>query len=281
MFKKILIIIFLTSLISNLYSQIVNSGTVSISIFEETGPIFPRTFNISDLKLFEDIHKESSANKDFSTGALEYYDIYISDGQGKYDSLGNYVTIDCYHKPTNYSAGVGNNIDAVRLDFPSNIYKYANSITHFELGFSKPDTAFFDSLGWKLYILGPPDTRITRLGMFRTSITVGDFQTSTSINKNYLDVINDFKLNQNYPNPFNPLTTIEYSLNTSGKVKLEIYNNVGQKIRTVVNKNMIAGNYSVLWDGTNDKKETVSSGTYFYRLLVNDQFKIFKMILLR
>lgn len=77
-----------------------------------------------------------------------------------------------------------------------------------------------------------------------------------------------FALNQNYPNPFNPRTTISYYLVDIGNVKLEIYNILGQKIRTLINENQLAGLQKVDWNGSNDAGQLVTSGVYFSILKV-------------
>ncbi len=85
-----------------------------------------------------------------------------------------------------------------------------------------------------------------------------------------------FSLKQNYPNPFNPMTTIKYSLANSVPVKLEVYNTLGQKVKTLVNRVQPAGEYTVQFDA-ND----LSSGIYFYRLKAGDFNSVRKMILMR
>lgn len=80
---------------------------------------------------------------------------------------------------------------------------------------------------------------------------------------------NSFALYNNYPNPFNPQTTIRYEMPVAGKVVLEIYNLLGQKIRTLINEEKDAGRYSVVWNGLTDNQNLVASGVYFYRLVVS------------
>lgn len=70
----------------------------------------------------------------------------------------------------------------------------------------------------------------------------------------------------NYPNPFNPSTTISFNLVRQEQVELSIYNMLGQKIRTLINKNMGTGEHSVKWSATDDKSRPVSSGVYLYKL---------------
>lgn len=85
-----------------------------------------------------------------------------------------------------------------------------------------------------------------------------------------------YKLEQNYPNPFNPVTSINFTLPEKSTVKLEIYNSLGQMIRTLVNGEKEAGNYSVKFDASN-----LPSGTYLYRLSTPDFSETNKMILIK
>ena len=79
-----------------------------------------------------------------------------------------------------------------------------------------------------------------------------------------------FELSQNYPNPFNPVTTIEYSLPERSHVTIEVYNIIGQKIRTLVDREESAGSYTVSWNGTNSADVSVSTGVYLYRFQAGD-----------
>ncbi len=88
-------------------------------------------------------------------------------------------------------------------------------------------------------------------------------------------------LKQNYPNPFNPTTAISYQLPQRSKVTLKIYNLLGKAVRTLVDKDQIAGSYSVIWDMHDDNGQMVSSGIYMYRLHTSDYMETRKMILIR
>jgi hypothetical protein len=75
------------------------------------------------------------------------------------------------------------------------------------------------------------------------------------------------ELLQNYPNPFNPATRIQFNLERPEKVRLEVYNILGQKVRTMLaGEEFGAGPYTFSWDGRDDRGVAVSSGTYFYQL---------------
>jgi len=91
----------------------------------------------------------------------------------------------------------------------------------------------------------------------------------------------NLKLFQNYPNPFNPSTNIAYSIDKSGLVELEIYNINGEKIKSLDNSFKSSGNYFVIWDGTNEIGQTVSSGVYLYRLTTSGEMTSRKMLFLK
>lgn len=95
------------------------------------------------------------------------------------------------------------------------------------------------------------------------------------------EAIKGFSLKQNYPNPFNPTTQIEFVLSRRGQVKLEIFNILGQKIRTLVDQQFKAGHQLVEWDGKDEKGKEVTSGIYFYRLQTDDLKETRKMVLVR
>jgi hypothetical protein len=90
-----------------------------------------------------------------------------------------------------------------------------------------------------------------------------------------------FAISGNYPNPFNPTTSIDYQLPQTADVKLEIYNVLGQKVRTLVNAKMAAGRYQAVWDARNDLGVPVGSGVYIYRFQAGDYKSVQKMVLLK
>ncbi len=71
-----------------------------------------------------------------------------------------------------------------------------------------------------------------------------------------------FTLQQNFPNPFNPTTSIVYTVKEAGPVRVQIFNIMGQLVRTLVNASQSAGRYDVLWDGRDMNNQPVPSGTY-------------------
>jgi hypothetical protein len=91
----------------------------------------------------------------------------------------------------------------------------------------------------------------------------------------------EFALSQNYPNPFNPTTEIEFALPVNSRVNLNVFNVLGQKVRTLVNGDMEAGYKSVVWNGTDNAGASVASGTYFYVLKTGDKTFTKKMTMLK
>lgn len=90
-----------------------------------------------------------------------------------------------------------------------------------------------------------------------------------------------FELIGNYPNPFNPATEIVFAAPRSGHVRLEIYNIVGQKVKTLVDESVTAGLKAVTWDGRSDGGYPVASGIYYYRLSTADGIDVKKMTFLK
>ena len=91
-----------------------------------------------------------------------------------------------------------------------------------------------------------------------------------------LIVGNSYIISNNYPNPFNPTTTIKYPLPKSEKVKIEIFNLLGQKISTLLNKQMPAGSHEVEFTA-----KDLPSGVYLYRIEAGEFHETKKMILIK
>jgi hypothetical protein len=85
-----------------------------------------------------------------------------------------------------------------------------------------------------------------------------------------------FKLNQNYPNPFNPTTKIEYSVAQQSNVRIDVYNILGQRVQTLVNREQLAGTYNVQFDG-----KALASGVYLVRMMANGNVFTKKMMLMK
>ena len=109
----------------------------------------------------------------------------------------------------------------------------------------------------------------------------------STIDTSFTRKLQHFNLSQNYPNPFNPNTVISYSLPEKSSVAIEIFNILGQKVKTLVDQNKDAGVYRVIWNGKNQSGNQVSSGIYLYVMQAvslenrKEFVRIKKMILIR
>ena len=80
-----------------------------------------------------------------------------------------------------------------------------------------------------------------------------------------------FSLHQNYPNPFNPVTTIQYDIPEASLVRMDVYDILGRKVRTLVNHQHQAGYHAVMWNGQNDHGVPVATGMYIYRITAESE----------
>ena len=89
-----------------------------------------------------------------------------------------------------------------------------------------------------------------------------------------------FYLGQNYPNPFNPSTIIPYQLPVSTRVRLEVFNVLGQRLATLVDAEQPAGFHTATWNGTDAAGHGVAAGLYLYRLVGDGMRLTQSMVLL-
>ena len=134
-----------------------------------------------------------------------------------------------------------------------------------------------DGAGWEGNLVGSPfnTDNAWQTPSVWSSTWIGD-QFMVGIDEETMGIIFHYSLDNNYPNPFNPSTTINYSLASSGKVRISVYNILGQEVATLVNKYQHAGEHRVVWNG-----HGLSSGVYIYRLKSNDFAQTKKMILMK
>ncbi len=91
----------------------------------------------------------------------------------------------------------------------------------------------------------------------------------------------DYALLQNYPNPFNASTLIEFTVREGGYARLEVYDILGRNVATLVDGFVPAGHSQAVWNGTDARGNTLSSGIYFYRLTTSDFTGLKKMVLMK
>ncbi|RMH62849.1 MAG: hypothetical protein D6677_08785 [Calditrichaeota bacterium] len=89
------------------------------------------------------------------------------------------------------------------------------------------------------------------------------------------------RLYPNYPNPFNPATTLRYDLPRRQRVRIDIFNTAGQRVRLLVNRVHEPGRHEISWDGRNDAQRMLPSGIYYYRFRAGTSVYNGRMMLLK
>jgi flagellar hook assembly protein FlgD len=92
----------------------------------------------------------------------------------------------------------------------------------------------------------------------------------------------DISLSANFPNPFNSDTKIIFGLSSPQKLSLKIYDITGQLVKTLIDNEVLEARYHhLLWDGSNNLNQSVSSGTYYLQLTAEGTQKMMKMLYLK
>jgi hypothetical protein len=135
---------------------------------------------------------------------------------------------------------------------------------------------------WEASYLYLPPEEVLNVTIFSSGGIETDFNLVTGPLTSVIDrnleanIPNDITLYYNYPNPFNPSTAIRFSIPEETFVTLKVFNTLGEEITTLINENIISGNYEVEFDAIG-----LPSGIYFYRLQVGGFVDTKKMILLK
>ncbi len=135
------------------------------------------------------------------------------------------------------------------------------------------------------------DTSITKNGIYRYRLKqidtdgVSEFTDTLEVTINSVDVATEeniaacFKLFQNYPNPFNPSTKISFEIPVTSQVQLKIFDALGREILTLLNSELQPGHYEYSFSTQNTpdvaRSNSISSGTYFYSISIDDGKKKF------
>ena len=148
------------------------------------------------------------------------------------------------------------------MRIPLDLYVHDNDGAGWEgnLGFSKVST----DLQWS----NPSEWAYT---------WIGDTNYVTSVEKSKENRVADsYHIAQNYPNPFNASTSIQYTIAKPGMVTIELFNTLGQRMKTLVNEFQQAGSYTI-----NFNAKELSSGIYFYRIKSGNFERTMKAILMK
>ena len=106
---------------------------------------------------------------------------------------------------------------------------------------------------------------------YATSADVSEVENNINLNGP-----ENFSLHQNYPNPFNPVTIINWQLAVGSDVELTLYNILGEKLVTLINKYQEPGKHKIEWNAAG-----YPTGVYLYRIKTDHLQDVKKMILVR
>jgi photosystem II stability/assembly factor-like uncharacterized protein len=155
------------------------------------------------------------------------------------------------------------------------------------------DGNFYVGMDIGVYILGPGTDKYVRFGTGMPNVIIKDLDIHFTKKMLYAgtysrgawvaDIANvdnkdllrplgpkEIKLLNNYPNPFRLSTTIKFEINKPGKVQLAVYNMLGEKVRTLVDKDLKTGDHNFAWDCKNNRGQKVASGIYIYKIISKD-----------
>jgi hypothetical protein len=107
------------------------------------------------------------------------------------------------------------------------------------------------------------------------------FNILVKVEQDNAEIPKEFALYQNYPNPFNPATEIKFDIPKESHVKIVIYDITGKEVKTLVDEVVKPGAYRILWDGTDNSGNKVTSGIYFYRMIAGSYVSVKKMVLIK
>jgi hypothetical protein len=168
----------------------------------------------------------------------------------------------------------GNPVWQLREVSAQNTFNGHNSLrVHFGFG----NTTTIDSLKFE-WPSGEVDALVNVAADQFLTMTEGSSPTSV---EDAVAGIDGFALHPNYPNPFNPSTTITYTIPKDDHVRLGIYNIRGELIRNLVGSFQPAGDFSVVWDGRNDRGQVAASGIYLIRIEAGAFRQMRKMMLIK
>jgi fibronectin type 3 domain-containing protein len=203
-----------------------------------------------------------------------------------YDKDGNTVELAPANSGTNIFDGSWHQV-AITLENNKTVKLYTDGVLTGEktssLDIAKTDESHNLQIGAMpgLNMVG----NIDRVGIYTEALTASQisklYQTRSKFEETptALSTIESGSLTlyQNRPNPFNGITTIEYSLSTSGRVMLEVFDITGNVVEVLENRNAASGSHEVIWNGA-----SFSKGVYFCRLTVTTdsgtETKVMKMI---
>ena len=164
--------------------------------------------------------------------------------------------------------------DLLHLDLEKtpNGDNYQARVTRLVAGFDSPIDA--EIIGNRIFVVEWGNAR----GLWEITLPMNDM---TAVEESADALPSESVLLQNYPNPFNPNTTIEYQVEAFSPVELNIYDALGQKVRTLVAASQQPGYYRIQWDGRSDAGVAAASGVYIYQLKAGAHLETRRLTLIK
>jgi hypothetical protein len=173
-------------------------------------------------------------------------------------------------------AGSGEiNINGLPSDYISGVHKIDD--THFKVAVVAPHGINGEDVTISINFDDVANTDVTFSNISLNDQTIDNIVVGVENDPE----ITSFKLVGNYPNPFNPSTKIVFEVPTQSNVRIEIYNVLGQKVRTLINGERTPGHYEMLWNATDDSGNKLSSGMYIAVMNAGDYNHSIKMNLVK
>ena len=228
------------------------------------------------------IHRDGNSNVSY----------IINSNNGHFDNPTRYLINSVYanYSPVlSYDTDLDGDDEIVYVRFNHDSAEYEVAISEFDSNTDLMNTVFTSSLSGYAKLLGTGDfdndgvmdiALKYYIGSNGISVMINQFELTPIADEDKIE-ISETSLIGNYPNPFNPETKINYSMAKAGNAELTIYNIKGQRVKTLINDHIEAGDHSIVWNGKDDKGTDVSSGVYFYRLKTADGVQSKKMLLLK
>ena len=164
-------------------------------------------------------------------------------------------------------------MDLLHISLTKKDSNYTAKVTRLVSGFNSP--LGIEMLGNKLYVVETGLQYPANPSPKLWEITLPE-KAATEVDKGNNIIPASYKLEQNFPNPFNPSTTIKYSVQKEGLVKITLYDVLGREVTTLVNEVKPVGHYEVNFNASN-----LTSGVYFYRMQAGNFVQAKKMILMK
>jgi hypothetical protein len=165
----------------------------------------------------------------------------------------------------------GLHIGKIEFDSPKSFKKLSRRYVLYDAGNTSSSKngkleAAFPNSNWSIYMRAFTSSTVRNQSIVVNTTEVPTYRCDVISNiddNKYIE--KEFELSQNYPNPFNPSTLIKYEINQQCKVKIDILNLLGQKIKTLIETKQDKGSYTIPFDATG-----LTAGMYLYRISTFD-----------